>query len=197
MESSDALATDGVLQGGVVNAPNPLGLQAALWNGTAASFVNLNPAPNAESQVFGMSPGQQVGYVHYGGGQNPHAAMWSGSAASLADLNPPVASRSVLRATDGVVQVGEWNSIAGGLPRAGVWFGSAASFMDLSSFLPPAGYFQSVATGVYQANGQVYVSGWAQAGGAGPEAFLWVGVPGPGTGSLLLLGLLALSRRRR
>jgi hypothetical protein len=58
---------------------------AALWGGTAASWVDLNPAGASESDAWAVHNGQQVGYATVGGLQ--HAGLWSGTADSWVDLS--------------------------------------------------------------------------------------------------------------
>jgi hypothetical protein len=168
---------------------------ASLWSGTAESVSILHPGPNfVESEILGMAQGQQVGYA-FALGQNDHAALWSGTAASYLDLNPPGAGLSFLYGTCGSAQVGYAN--LAGHNGAGVWFGTAESFVSLAAFLP-AGYFQSVATCVAEANGVFYVGGYATNSVThNDEAFMWVGVPGPGASMWVAAGLLAMRRRIR
>jgi hypothetical protein len=199
---SFAYATDGQRQGGVASLwINNAGYQhAVLWSGSAGSMVDLNPYPERESLIYGMAPGQQVGWFNPPGSLDMHAGLWSGTAQSLVDLHPfPGVGSSELRATDGSVQVGASQVPGGGSVggHAGVWFGTAASFVDLHAFLPP-GYGWSVATSVYEANGLIYVGGLA--GNSSPlhnEAFLWIGVPAPGAMAVLLSFGCVAGRRRR
>jgi hypothetical protein len=171
-------------------APND-GYKAVLWSGSAQSMTYLHPAGAQESQALGMAAGQQVGWTH-APGQNPQAAMWSGTAASYVDMNPPGAAVSKLLATCGSAQVG-WASTAEGFV-GGIWFGSAASFVPLS--LGPD--FQVKATSVAERNGTYYVGGYAlDVVNGGTHAWMWVGVPAPGSASLLALAGLLGGRRRR
>jgi hypothetical protein len=59
---------------------------ALLWNGTAASVVDLHPAGFSDSNATAVSGAGQVGYG-YSEGSN-HAFLWSGTAASALDLHP-------------------------------------------------------------------------------------------------------------
>lgn len=193
---SFAYATDGLHQGGVATIGSYQ--HAALWSGSAASFVDLNPFTGGQSFISGMAPGQQVGWYTTPTNISEHAAIWSGTASSLIDLHPfPGSGSSFLLATTGQVQVGESHVPGGSFVHAGVWFGTAASFVDLHSFLP-AGYGSSEATSVYQANGLIYVGGTAANPSTGlTEAFLWVGVPAPSSGTATLLSMSVLAVRRR
>lgn len=194
--SSQIWAMSGVLQGGDAFVPVPGGFSehAVIWQGTAASMVDLHPvqvlSPNANSRILGMGPGQQVG------GAGLHAAMWTGSAASYVDMHPfPGTSNSELLDADCGVQVG-WSHVPGfSFPRAGIWFGTPNSFVDLTPFLP-AGYSSAVATSVFVDGGTITVGGYAS-GPNGAEAFMWIGVPAPGAGGVLLLAAAIAGRRRR
>jgi hypothetical protein len=61
------------------------GQRASLWTGTAASWVDLNPAGATYSWAFGVYAGQQVGYALVG--DVYRASLWSGTAASWVDLH--------------------------------------------------------------------------------------------------------------
>ncbi len=192
--SSMATSTADGLVGGWVEFPTAI--QAALWAGSAQSVTYLHPGPlYAESHITAMAPGQQAGWVRRFD-QNSHAALWSGTAASFLDLNPPSAAASFLYGTCGNAQVGNAN-LPGLGNTAGVWFGTADSFVPLAPFLPP-GYFQSTATCIAESNGTFYVGGYATSIATGQdEAFMWVGVPGPGPMTILLLAAPLATRRRR
>jgi hypothetical protein len=156
-------------------------------------MIDLNPPGSSASHIFGMIPGQQVGYATFEPFGVDHAAIWSGTAEGWVDLNPPN-STSQLYATCGSAQVGILN---GG--HAAIWFGTPGSVIDLHSLLPSV-YYYSVAYSVYEQNGTFYVGGAAMQANHGSEAFLWVGtVPAPS--SLVLLGgagaILAWRRRGR
>ena len=81
--ASAALATDGTYQGGSV----VLGDQkdAAIWKGTAGSFVDLSNPNWSDTVVTGLSGGVQVGY---GTRSTQQALLWRGSAASQVFLSP-------------------------------------------------------------------------------------------------------------
>jgi hypothetical protein len=60
-----------------------------LWNGTAASVVDLNPVGFYHSKAVGVSGASQVGYgVDPATGGAQHALLWNGTAASAIDLHP-------------------------------------------------------------------------------------------------------------
>lgn len=54
-------------------------VRAALWSGTAASWVDLNPVGSTDSVVSAIDGDQQVGYAWIGG---QRAGLWSGTADS-------------------------------------------------------------------------------------------------------------------
>jgi hypothetical protein len=99
---------------------------AALWSGTAASFVDLAP-PGSSGIACAVAAGQQAGSVNFIG--HPHAAIWAGAAASFRDLHPAGASFSEIYATTGSKQAG-WVGF-GDPGRAASWSGTAESFEDL------------------------------------------------------------------
>lgn len=144
---------------------------AILWNGTAASFVNLTPPMTGSARVNGTDGVQQVGlwtpqFVSV-------AAMWSGTAASHVDLHPPSTVLSEALAVSNGQQVGFARLPVpqpGGSTTdvASLWTGSAASWVNLN----PAGSSSSRASGVH--NGiQV---GFATVG-TDRRASLWRGTP--------------------
>ena len=144
---------------------------AALWSGSAASWVDLNPGgpyPGGSwaSCAYGVSGGQQVGWAEIESGR--HAALWSGSAASWVDLNPPGATYSNAYGISGGQKVGDAAFEQFGLDNyhAGLWSGTAGSWVDLN----PSGATSSSATGV---------SGGKQVGfatiGSNKHASLWSG----------------------
>ncbi len=78
-----AWGVSGGQQAGVV------GWHAALWSGTADSYVDLNPTGFDATAAYGISGSQQVGYgVGTITGSADHAMLWFGTAASYVDLNP-------------------------------------------------------------------------------------------------------------
>jgi hypothetical protein len=60
--------------------------RAALWSGTAVSFVDLHPAGALSSWARATDGSRQVGGVQFPG-LTGHAALWSGTAESFVDLN--------------------------------------------------------------------------------------------------------------
>jgi hypothetical protein len=185
-------------QGGAVVFPGLSG-HAALWSGTAASFVDLHPVGQSSSGILGMSGDQQVGVAQaIAPGSSSRAAMWFGTPESFRTMHPFPTGLSAINATCGSAQVGYMNSVSfgpGAGIRAAIWFGTAESVFDLSQFLP-AGYGQSIATCVEERDGIFTVGGYVQYGFT-DQAFVWVGVPAPGTALVVIApGILAFRRRR-
>ena len=150
----------GTQQAGVV-ATNTVG-RASLWSGTAASWINLNPAGATESTAFGASLTQQVGLATVGGVYG--AGLWSGTAGSWVSLHPVGAGESTAYCTTGTQQA--VLAVVGGRLVASLWSGTAASWINLS----PAGSTDCYVNGMFGTQ-QV---GSANVGGIG-RASLWSG----------------------
>jgi hypothetical protein len=59
-----------------------------LWNGTAASVVDLHPVGFSSSFAYGVSGGRQVGKGNGPAtGGSDHALLWNGTAAGVIDLH--------------------------------------------------------------------------------------------------------------
>jgi hypothetical protein len=143
---------------------------ALLWNGTAASRVDLNPPFAVSSFAYGVSGTQQVGDAR-DWEQGDSAVLWNGTAASCVILNPAGASGSCAFATSGTQQVGSAYIGPNAALHAGLWSGSAASWVDLH----PAGATSSEA---YSISG-TYQAGYANLGVtySSQAASLWSGTP--------------------
>lgn len=137
---------------------------ASLWNGTAASWINLHPAGAERSLCNGIHDGTQVGAAAFGG--QLRAGYWHGTAASWVDLHPGAFSASEAKAVHGTEQVGVvyLDSV---VAHASLWSGSAASWIDLH---PATGADRSFAFAV-QSGRQVGVVVTANLG----HASLWTG----------------------
>lgn len=120
---------DGQQVGGLFGT---LGQRAALWTGTAGSYVSLEPPGAQDSLALACRAGQQAGTVSYFNGiyDEWHAVKWSGSAASVVDLNPGSGYESQALGISDTQQVG-WVVHNGGFNHAALWSGSAGSFVDL------------------------------------------------------------------
>ena len=168
--------------------------RASLWSGTAASWVDLNPAGSTQSSAYAVSGGQQAGLATVGGAF--HASLWSGTAASWVDLNPAGSTQSYAFGVSGGQQAG--SALVGGVYRASLWSGTAVSWEDLSAFLP-AGFTSSFAQGISSDGINTYVTGYGFNSLTGRnEALLWTQpIPVPGAAAILGLGGALAARRRR
>lgn len=160
---------------------------AGMWNGTAESWVDLNPAGAIDSEANAVSNGQQVGVAYFDG--RSHAGIWSGSASSWVDLNPAGAIDSEAYAVSNGQQVG---SVDG---HAGLWNGTAESWVDLSMFLPVGIYSYSQARGIFSSDGTIQIAGFAHNIALDrDEAIMWTqAVPEPTSILALLCGLGGLA----
>lgn len=123
-DGSSALAVNGGHQGGDVAG------HAAIWSGSAASWIDLQPEGVQFSYVTGISGNQQMGTVLTDGSLY-RAGLWNGSAATYIDLTPDSLSEADGTDTDGFQQVG-WGKQ--GLTRqACLWSGTKASYVPLDA----------------------------------------------------------------
>jgi hypothetical protein len=77
----------GSVQAGYTNPTNGV-FRAVLWNGAAASRLDLHPASGfANSQVFAVGENSQGGLGRFAN-LLTHALLWRGTAASVVDLHP-------------------------------------------------------------------------------------------------------------
>ncbi|MBX3373980.1 MAG: hypothetical protein KF817_09095 [Phycisphaeraceae bacterium] len=167
--SSGATALDAGRQYGWIHTPYPGPVpHAAMWSGSAASFVDLHPPGMSRSAIAGGGDGQQVGTAH--AGDAGHAGLWSDSAASFTDLNPVGATSSQASDCAGGLQVGS------AFGHAALWRGSAESYIDLHTALG-AGYSGSAARGIHVSDaGVVRIVGSAyNTVTQRTEAILWIG----------------------
>jgi hypothetical protein len=173
---SEAEATDGIQQVGDGQTPATGGNQhALLWNGSAASAVDLNPSSLGVTNSFtnGVGGGQQVGYG-YGSDEISHALLWTGTASSAVDLNPSNLgiTYSFATATNGVQQVGYGSTEQDpNTNHALLWTGTANSAVDLTP--SNLGITDCVASGV--GGGQEVGDGDSASTGGNPHALVWNG----------------------
>lgn len=106
-DASEALATNGVLQGGWAYRLSDGRVHAMVWSGTAASAMDLHPAGYSDSKITAIFGNKQVGEGWTGipgaAGSVRHALAWSGTAQSVVDLNqylPPGYTHAVATGTD-------------------------------------------------------------------------------------------------
>ena len=164
--NSMALSTDDTQQCGYAYSATTGGNHAALWWGSAATFVDLHSL-YTWTYCTGNHNGQQVGF-----GERPvyfmttqHALLWTGTASSVVDLHPAGYNYSKALGVHDGQQVGYASSLpyptvtADSLgyhttSHALLWSGTAASVVDLH----PAGYdaSEASATNGVQQGGWVY-----------------------------------------
>jgi len=145
---------------------------ALLWNGTAASAVDLHPSSGSgyfSTSILGMSETLQVGTGSITGNLS-HALKWTGTASSMVDLNPTGYEVSQATAVSGNSVVG-WARVSAATQsnHAMLWLGAAANNVDLN----PTGYTFSQAEGVSSAGQVGYGKGSAT--GNNEHALLWDG----------------------
>jgi hypothetical protein len=143
---------------------------AALWTGSAGSWVDLHPGGIFDlSEALAAGGGQQAGDVHVAGSQI-HASLWSGTAASWVDLSPAGSTESEAFGVHAGQQAGYASfPPIGGVgteTHAGIWTGTAASWVDLN----PIG---STVSEAFATDGVRQV-GYAVVGGSS-HASLWSG----------------------
>jgi hypothetical protein len=166
-------------QGGRCN-PGVQAYHACIWTGTPESVVDLHPPGAFRSEVRGMADDQEAGWVEWTQWGGSRAAIWHGTSSSMVELHPPGAQESGAEATTGEYQAGYLT--LQGPPNgrhAAVWHGTAESVEDLHLVLPPNYAAHSMAFDICEANGVLYVAGWAGDdeygwGLAWGEAILWM-----------------------
>ena len=134
----NALSTSG--QYGTVNWSGPR-LHAAMWSGTPASCVDLNPPFAISSGITAANAAQQGGVLTLVVDGPWHAALWSGTATACVDLHPSGSVASYIEGMSDTQQVG-WVDWGTG-PHAALWTGTPDSIVDLN----PIGATNSVANG--------------------------------------------------
>jgi hypothetical protein len=104
--------------------------QAAMWSGTAQSYVSMAPAGSDSSAIAAAAGALQGGGAVYGGFER--AGLWSGSAASFVSIHPGAGySESFVFGMSAGEQAGQARSAATTFNHAALWHGTAASFVDL------------------------------------------------------------------
>lgn len=104
---SEAHAAGRTQQGGWVFVNSGLNRHAALWSGTAASFVDLSPLGSINSGVTAIDEGLQGGFAVFSSDpQHAHAGLWNGTAASWIDVHPRGAISSAIEAMSDGIQAG-------------------------------------------------------------------------------------------
>ncbi|QOJ00342.1 MAG: hypothetical protein HRU70_07500 [Phycisphaeraceae bacterium] len=202
-QASLAVATDGLRQGGRVRSTGQSEFRAALWFGSAASYVDLHPPGYVRSQVNGLGAdggGAQVGSIQVAG-QTARPVVWRGTMQSLVDLTPtaPGVRNAEVFATTGLVHAGHAVFQTTGL-NAVLWLADDPnSLVNLHRFLG-AGWTSSTVAAITRVDDTLYVAGRATRANHPREmAVSWVirNVPAPGTLAPLLAGAALLAQRRR
>jgi hypothetical protein len=116
---------------------------ASRWSGSAASWVDLNPAGASHSVAHGTDGTRQIGSIFFAADDWP-AAVWSGTAASWIALPEIGLAPRDGYAIDGDQKVGAVDLSGGGLPHAILWNGSDPVVLH------PAEFSSSAAVDVYQ-----------------------------------------------
>lgn len=203
---SAANDTDGIQQGGYVTYtihPNTTidGTHyAAVWNGSAGSFVQLcgaTPATNCGySEVLSVAGGEQAGFCIVSqfpgggfaepidapqGGSHFFAALWRGTAESFRTLHPRNTggrswSDSVVSDTDGVQQVGngvDQSQETDFRYRGLLWNGTRDSYIDLT---PPNNVYNYISVDGVKNNVQVGSGSlYSPGGNTCVNALVWYG----------------------
>jgi hypothetical protein len=122
---------------------------AALWSGTSAGVVDLNPSGATSSRCLSSASGYQYGFANSTDALlMDEAGYWTGTAASWTDLNPKSCDNwSYVEGGYGAIQVGRanWSVSTLGNDHAGFWNGTSASWVDLN----PSGCNSSDARAAY------------------------------------------------
>jgi hypothetical protein len=141
-------------------------MKPVIWNGTAASMINLLPELTDWGRLSSIN-GQ------FQGGQfRGKAAIWQGTPESRMILHPPgtpPTSGSAIAAMAGTQQVGSYGAGGFGQQHAALWYGTPESFVDLH----PSGAFLSSAGAT---DGSLQ-GGYVSLTGSGYQAALWAGTP--------------------
>lgn len=156
---------DGQQVGYVQVGPTVGHQRAAVWSGSAGSWVNLHPTTAGYSNAYAASGGQQGGAYFPAG--FARAALWSGTAASYVDLHPPALWQSAVTGMRAGQQVG-WTIDF--VSHAALWSGTVGSWVDLN---PPPGGGPGFSSEAYATDGTNQV-GYVNVGGV-VSAAMWSG----------------------
>lgn len=181
---------------------------ALLWNGSASSYVDLNPSGFVVgSAAMAISGNQEVGYGAPPGtnlndnlgGSNYHALVWNGTAATYSDLNPTGFLISEALGTNGSQQIGigyVTDTNVYDTEQALLWNGSAASVVNLQSVLPTSDTWAWSYPLSIDSSGNVF--GYAVDSSDNYFAVEWSDVPEPASAGLMAMVFVGgLATRRR
>jgi hypothetical protein len=149
---------------------------AALWRGSAESFVSLNPSADYNTGAVAVFRGRQAGHAF---GSVPHAAVWHGTAGSFVDLHASLPAgylnsraKSIWWGRDVIRVVGHARHIATNRDHAILWTHSrcpadfnddgVADEADLAAFLSAFGDAESISRDLldYDDDGSVDFFDW-------------------------------------
>lgn len=176
-DASEALATNGVQQGGwgYIAGVNPLTTQtvhAMLWSGTADSAVDLHPAGYTESRITALTATQQVGEGWVGtpgmAGSVRHALLWNGTANSVVDLNQYIPLGYTNAVATGIDANGNVVGFAYNQPFYGIYMPADAIAVVFAPGPAPAIELASIALNPFSVAPGDTMQGTVSLGGAAP-----------------------------
>jgi hypothetical protein len=104
--------------------------RAALWRGSAESFVRLDPRTFGSSYAFATDGVRQGGTINTG--SEGLAVIWDGAAWPYVTLNPPGSTKAEVRGMAEGVQVGFARLPGQSNPYAALWRGTAESYINMN-----------------------------------------------------------------
>jgi len=111
---------------------------AMLWNGTAASPIDLHPNGFESSSASALTATRQAGWASLPN-QPSHAIIWKGSPDDYVDIHPPGFQASSIYAMTEDVQAGAGQQAPAYNRQAMLWRGTANSAINLH----PPGFIES------------------------------------------------------
>lgn len=169
--NSSANAIDGEHQFGSANTPFPgPRTHAAMWTGTAESFVDLDPPNSTRSWITYAADGQQIGTAAINDVLT--SGTWDGAPGTFRAF-----TSGSLSACGGGYQVG--SSLQSGASGAAIWVGADETLVGLHAFVPSE-FTSSGARSVHVADdGAITVGGYGWNGVTErSEALIWRSIAG-------------------